>query len=197
MQYPTTNKSLLDRIQAEDEVSWYEFYSKYSPIIRYVGTLYHFNETECNDLVQNVMTKFFTYSKSFVYREGEVKFRTYFASIIKSQAVDYIRSNEQQRAKIMMSDSFVLELPFEECFLDEWRKVVLDEAKEELKSRVDTKTYQAFLFYGMQNRPVKQVGEILGMSANQIYLAKNRCTAILQEIVKRYNESDPELKIDL
>ncbi len=195
MQYPSTHKTLLERVQAGDSISWEEFYERYAPVIRCSGALYRFNESECSDLVQNVMTKFFVHAKRFEYREGKVKFRTYLASIIRSQAIDMIRKrNTQQNAEAQYDIDTLLQ-PFEDSFLTEWRKIMLEEAKEELKNRVDAKTYQAFLFYGLQNRPVKQVAETLEMTENQIYLAKSRCARIMEEIIARYNQEDEGLKL--
>ena len=91
MKYPSTHKSLLERVQNGEEVAWREFYERYAPVIRFVGSLYHFNGFECEDLVQNVMLKFFDSRKKFVYRERQTKFRTWFAAVIRSQSVDYIR----------------------------------------------------------------------------------------------------------
>ena len=93
MKYPTTQKSLLEKVRSGDEVSWEEFYERYSPVIRFSGGLYGLREDECRDLVQRVMVKFFNSAGRFVYREGKVRFRTYFATVIRSEAVDFIRSN--------------------------------------------------------------------------------------------------------
>ena len=91
MNYPITQSSLLERVQNGDEISWNEFYFRYAPVIRAAGAGFHFNDAECDDLVQLVMLKFFASSKTFVYRQGEVKFRTYFSRIVHNQAVDMIR----------------------------------------------------------------------------------------------------------
>ena len=48
MNYPSTHKSLLERVQNGEEVAWREFYDRYAPVIRFVGSLYHFNEFECD-----------------------------------------------------------------------------------------------------------------------------------------------------
>lgn len=197
MNYPSTHKTLLERVQSGDDVSWEEFYDRYAPIIRYVGTLYRFKEGECDDLVQNVMTKFFVNAKRFEYREGKVKFRTYLATIVRSQATDMIRKRSVQQNAESQVESGKMSAPFEESFLTEWRKIMLEEAKAEVKKRVDAKTYQAFLFYGLQNRPVKQVAETLELTANQIYLAKNRCAQMMKEIIARYNDADGELNLDV
>lgn len=86
MNFPSTHRTLLDRVRSGDEVSWEEFYGRYSPVIRFSGGLYGLREDECRNLVQRVMVKFFNSAGRFVYREGEVRFRTYFSTVIRSAA---------------------------------------------------------------------------------------------------------------
>ena len=173
MNYPTTQSSLLERVQQGDEISWNEFYFRYAPVIRVAGKSFKFNDTKCDDLVQLVMLKFFNHAKTFIYRRGEVKFRTYFAQIVRSQAVDMIRRNAAQ--KNLSGELPENPDPFDELFIEEWRKAVFAEAKDELRSRVDEKTFMAFELYGLQNRKIDAVADILEMTPNQIYVAKNRC----------------------
>ena len=173
MNYPSTHKSLLERVQNGEEIAWREFYGRYAPVIRFVGSLYHFNEFECEDLVQNVMLKFFDSRKKFVYREKQTKFRTWFAAVIRSQAVDYIRSAGRGRENPLPQDDS--QDPFAEEFLREWRKVMLEEAMDELRVRVDPVTFQAFELYGMQNRDAAEVAGLLHLNRDQLYVAKSRC----------------------
>ena len=193
MRYPTTRKTLLLKVLAGDEVSWEEFYRRYAPVIRYVGGFYRFNEAECDDLVQKVMLKFFNSAGRFVYREGEVRFRTYFAAVIRSQAVDYIRENA--RREVPPPEESVD--PFGEEFMSRWRLAMLDEALEELRCRVDVSTYQAFEMYALQHRKAAEVAAVLGVSKAQLYLSKSRCLRMLREIVARSNEFDGELRLEL
>ena len=198
MNYPSTHKSLLERVQNGDEISWNEFYCRYREIIRAVGSLYHFNADEQDDLLQRVMLKFFANAKTYVYREGEVKFRTYFSRIIRSEAVDCIRANAARRNA--EENALLLKLAddsFEEEFITEWRKAVFAEALEELRSRVKFKTYQAFQLYGLQNRPAKDVAALLEISEHQVHVAKSRCTEMLKAIVARHNAEDGALKLDV
>ena len=193
MKYPTTQKSLLEKVCSGDEVSWAEFYRRYAPVIRFVGGLYRFNDAECDDLVQNVMLKFFNSAKQFVYRENKVKFRTYFATVIRSQAVDYIRNN--RRAEALPAAEAID--PMNEEFMDRWRQMVLEEALDELRRRVDASTYQAFEMYALQHRKAAEVAAVLGVSKAQLYLSKSRCLRMLREIVARSNEFDGELRLEL
>ena len=81
--------------------------------------------------------------------------------------------------------------------MNEWRKAVLADAKSELRQRVSERTYQAFELYGLQGRPAEQVAAALGMSTNQVYVAKKRCADLLTGIVARHNRNDGELRLEL
>lgn len=193
MQYPSTNKSLLEKVLSNDEVSWAEFYDRYAPIIRYVGSLYRFNAAECDDLVQSVMLKFFNSAKRFVYREHKVRFRTYFATVIRSQAVDYIRRNR----RVELPPEELADDPFEAEFQARYRQAMLEEALSEVRRRLDALTYQAFELYALQNRPIADVAAALNLSKAQLYQAKSRGLKMLREIIARYNETDGELHLEL
>ena len=200
MNYPTTRSSLLERVQNGDGISWNEFYTRYQGIVRSIGaTVYRFNAEECDDLLQRVMIKFFANAKTFAYRKGEVRFRTYFAAIIRSEAVDYIRSNAARRRaeERAVADGGGDDDSFAREFMTEWRKAVFEEALEELRSRVKFKTYQAFRLYGLQNRPAKDVAALLEVSEHQVHVAKSRCASMLADIIARYNAEDGELKLDV
>ena len=140
------------------------------------------------------MLKFFNHAETFVYRKGEVKFRTYFAQIVRSQAVDIIRkSAAQKNLHCELPDT---PDPFNELFMEEWRKAVLEEAKAELRLRVTPKTYQAYELYVLQERPAEKVAMILEMTVNDIYAAKNRCNKIMRTIIDRHNTADGELNLE-
>ena len=194
MDYPSTHGSLLERVLNGDEISWDEFYFRYAPVIRAAGRGYRFNDAECDDLVQQVMVKFFAGAKTFVYRQGEVKFRTYFSKIVRNQAIDMVRGNARRKAlSVELPENSD---PFGGLFMDEWRKAVFSDAKDELRRRVDEKTYMALELYGLQNRDIGKVAEALDLSPNQIYVAKNRCVKILRGIVARHNRNDGELNLE-
>lgn len=195
MDYPTTQATLLKNLQCGDQESWTNFYYLYSPVVRCAGKYYHLDDAECEDLIQQVMIKFSGNAASFTYRAGQVKFRTFFAKIIHNQIIDTLRrKNVQMR---LQHDAQILYEDFHEVFMTEYCKAALEEAKAELKRRVDEKTYQAFEMYGLQNRPAEQVAAILGMSLSSIYTSKSRCKKILKEIIDRYNSTDKELRLEL
>ena len=77
-----TRPSLLNRIKEGDEISWYDFYDTYKPLIWLMGTDYSLTQSEKEDLVQNVMTDFFNVQGKFTYDPAKGSFRSYFRMII-------------------------------------------------------------------------------------------------------------------
>ena len=65
---------------------------------------------------------------------------------------------------------------------------MLNMALVELKGRVQPETYSAFEMYAMQNRKLEEVCKFLDMSPTSVYTAKNRCIAVLKEIIANLEE---------
>ena len=195
LKYPTTSKTLLDRIAAGDEISWDEFYTRYSGIIRELAKFNGLDQSAADDICQQVMLQFFIHSKTFKFDPDVARFRTYFGKIIQSKIADYYRKKtDEPTDEIEVEDE---KRPTEELFLTEWRKMILKEAERELKNRVAPETFQAYELYAVQNRPVEKVAAYLDCSVNQVYQAKKRCFAMMREILLKMNEQDPELKLEL
>ena len=195
LKYPTTSKTLLDRIAAGDEISWDEFYNRYCGIIRDIAKFKGLDDAAADDICQQVMLQFFKQSKTFKFDPDIARFRTYFGRIILSKIASYYRGNKEDPTdEIEMEDG---KRPTEELFLNEWRKMILKDAERELKNRVAPETFQAYELYAVQNRPVEKVAAYLDCSVNQVYQAKKRCFAMMREILLKMNEQDPELKLEL
>ena len=195
LKYPTTSKTLLDKIASGDEISWDEFYLKYAPIVKALAKFKGLDANAADDVCQQVMLQFFKQSKTFKFDPNIAKFRTYFGRIVNSKICSYFRNSKENPTDDM--EWIPVDEETETLFMDEWRKTVLKEAEQELKQRVAPETFQAYELYAIQNRPVKKVAEYLDCSENQVYQAKKRCFAMMREILLAMNEQDPELQLEL
>ena len=195
LKYPTTSKTLLDKIASGDEISWDEFYLKYAPIVKALARFKGLDANAADDVCQQVMLQFFKQSKTFKFDPNIAKFRTYFGRIVNAKITNYYR----KRGEVSSDEPEEIPVDSEEgnLFMNEWRKAVLKEAEQELKQRVAPETFQAYELYAVQNRPVKKVAEYLDCSENQVYQAKKRCFAMMREILLAMNEQDPELQLEL
>ena len=195
LKYPATSKTLLDKIASGDEISWDEFYLKYSPVVKAVAQYKGVRAVDAEDICQQVMMQFFKQSKTFKFDPDIARFRTYFGRIVNSKICSYFRNAQDLPTEDL--EWIPVDTETENLFMDEWRKVILQEAEQKLKQRVAPETFQAYELYAVQNRPVKKVAEYLDCTENQVYQAKKRCFAMMREILLEMNEADPDLQMEL
>ena len=194
LKYPTTSKTLLDKIASGDEISWDEFYRRYATVIKAVAK-YKGIEYDADDICQQVMMHFFKQSKTFKFDPGLAKFRTYLGRIVSWKIADYYRKKCENHTKEV--EAIPVDSDTDNFYMNEWRKVIIAEAEKELKSRVSPETFQAYQLYAVQGRPVEKVAAFLECSVNQVYQAKKRCFAMMREILLKMNEADPDLQMEL
>lgn len=195
IKYPTTSRTLLDKIASGDEIGWTEFFCRYSPIVKALALFKGLNEADADDICQQVMAQFFQQSKSFRFDPGIARFRTYFGRIVWNKITDYYRRRREM--PVAEFEAIPVEPETEQLFMEEWRQMVLKEAEQELKRLVTPETFQAYQLFAVQKRPIEKVTTYLECSTNQVYQAKKRCFAKLREILLRMNEQDPELQLEL
>ena len=193
IKYPTTSKTLLEKISSGDEISWDEFYRKYAPVIKAVAK-YKGIEYDADDICQQVMMHFFKQSKTFKFDPGIAKFRTYLGRIVSWKIVDYYRKKREKLSEEL--DAVPVDAEVDKIYMAEWHKVIIAEAEDELRKRVSPDTFQAYQLYAVQGRPVEKVAAFLECSVNQVYQAKKRCFAMMREILLKMNEADPELQME-
>ena len=194
IKYPTTSKTLLDKIASGDEISWDEFYRKYAPVIKAVAK-YKGIEYDADDICQQVMMHFFKQSKTFKFDPGIAKFRTYLGRIVSWKIVDYYRKKREKLSEEL--DAVPVDAELDKIYMAEWHKVIIAEAEDELRKRVSPDTFQAYQLYAVQGRPVEKVAAFLDCSTNQVYQAKKRCFKMMREILLSMNEQDSELQLEL
>ena len=196
--YPSTHKTMLEKIQSGDEVSWQEFYDRYSPVVIQAGGSYGLTAEECQDLTQNVMLKFFRHELVMKYDSKRARFRTYFNQILCSCIYDHLREKQQRSDEIRTEKIPEQPVPAEadNMFLDEWREQMLQEALDRLRVQVRPETFLAFHLTAFQGKSAKAAADFLKMDVNMVYVARSRCTAKLKEIIEAINRDDPGLKLD-
>ena len=196
--YPSTHKTLLERIRTGDEVSWQEFYERYSPVVVQAGSSYGLTPEECQDLIQNIMLKFFRHELVMKYDSKRARFRTYFNQILCSCIYDCLREKQQRSDEILSEKLPEAPVPSEadDMFLDEWRKQMLEEALDRLRNQVKPETFLAFHLTAFQGKSAKAAAEFLKLDINQVYVAKSRCITHLREIIAEINRDDPNLKLE-
>ena len=192
----TTKKSLLAKVRAGDEVSWREFYETYRPLVHLVGRDCGLQHEENEELVQLVMREIFQKDVLakydiehvpddvvFSYDPARGRFRYYLKAIIRNQALKLYHRRREHLALDEIPEP-AAEERIDAVWDEEWRRHLLTQAMVELRGRVRAETYSAFEMYAVQGHSVQEVADFLNISVNSVYVAKNRCIALLKGIIE-------------
>lgn len=191
----TTRTTLLEKIAAGDEIGWREFFETYRKLVIDLAKKEGIPEDGQSDILQEVMLGVF-HNGNFIYRrDTHGKFRTWFGGIIRNKIRDHQRASGKQKRLIeaKQPETEVSGKPeFEAAYREEYCRHLLDLALSELKARVEPEIYETFLLCrtGCSDR---EAAEKLGLKSNTVTIRKRRCVEILNGIIRRLNESDPEL----
>ena len=176
----TTNQSLLYAIKQGNDVSWIEFYETYRPLILFCGKQKLTSE-EADDLVQNVMLKFFNAQKNFTYDSSKGLFRNYLGKIIQNEIINILQKRQLEQNYDLIAEHN--DESFDEMWTKQWHDHLMEQAVKELKKRVSVATFQAFDRYAIQGIPPQKVADFLNLEISKVYKAKLRCTNILRDII--------------
>ena len=186
----TTRGSLLSAVGRGDEVAWDEFYRMYKPLILLRGGDLRLSQTEKEELVQLVMLSFFHTAKTFRYDRSRGRFRDYLKRVIQNKACDLMRKRQDNTVSVGLPDEVLGGIPAEaeDRWEDEWRKLVLNQAFEELKLRCSPTTLQSYDLFVRQQLPAKEVAKLLSIRPNAVYQHKARVEEMLRQIVRELDE---------
>ena len=197
--YPSTHKTLLERIRTGDEISWQEFYDRYSPAVLNICSNAGFSESEGLDILQNVMLKIFRNDLVAKFNAERARFRTYFNNIVHSCIKDFLKKKRRTEPEITGVEIPETPVPaeLEEKIEAEWKNQMLKEALDRLRSQVKEETFLAFQLTAIQGQSIRAAAEFIRMDPNMVYVARSRCTARLRKIIAELNSEDPELQVRL
>ena len=210
----TTKKTLLQRMQNCDEISWEEFYRIYWPLVLDIGRKLGMSQDSCGDLMQEIMIDLFNGEPLMRYDPARGKFRTYFGVLVRHKAAEMLRksahfpsvsspdtglssaaSNELPTS--LIGDDHDENNPFQKLFDEEYRKCLLSAVMNELRNTVEPKTYAIFEMVVLQERPQKEVARHLGINRATIDVYCSRCRKTLRKIVSEIRIENPDFNLDM
>jgi RNA polymerase sigma factor (sigma-70 family) len=181
----TTKKSLLQAIKDGCDVSWFEFYETYRPLILMRGSDYNLSEAEKKELIQEVLLSVSKGNKTFTYDQSKGRFRSYLRKIISRRAVDIIRKRKDNAVSPEILEQYPENNPaLDKAWQQEWHAHVLSQALQVLRTKVEPQTFQAFELYVLEEMSAKEVADFLKIKVDMVYVAKSRAIKSLREIMK-------------
>lgn len=184
-----TSASLLDRLrhsgQPED---WQQLLDIYTPLIRNWLRRYSASEQDAEDVVQEVLAVVVRKLPLFE-RERIGSFRSWLRTISVNCLRDSWRRDRFRPNAAGGSDfRMVLEQwedpgsELSQLWNEQHDQHVLQALLEQIRPNINDTTWQAFRRTAMDNEPATEVAADLGLTVNQVYIARSRTMARLREI---------------
>jgi RNA polymerase sigma factor (sigma-70 family) len=192
-----TRRSLLSRLKRwDDQESWQDFFDTYWKLIYGFATRAGFSDAEAQDVVQDTLIAVARQIPNFKYDPALGSFKSWLFLITHRRITDHLRK-EYRRAKGRVTlantarTALVERIPqppgtdLDAIWEEEWTRWLLGAALQRVKGRVEPQHFQIFDCYVRKAWPVKEVAEAFQVSAGQVYLIKNRLSALLAKEVTR------------
>jgi RNA polymerase sigma-70 factor (ECF subfamily) len=170
----TTSVSLLQRLRQPGEAeAWERFVSLYTPLLYYWARKIGVQEADVSDLVQDVFALLLQKLPQFVHdRQGS------FRGWLRTVTLNKWRERCRRWAPPVDPDAPLADLAVPdgaEAFWEaEYRQRLVGRALEVMQAEFQPTTWKACWQHVVEGRPVAEVAEELGLSANAVYLAKAR-----------------------
>jgi RNA polymerase sigma factor (sigma-70 family) len=194
-----TSTILLDGLaQTMNQGAWIELDERYRPILVGFARRTGYSDDDAAELAQEALGRFISAFRSGGYERERGRLRSWMIGIVRNCMHEHERGAGRQAQ--FLGQSVVERLPGPDALESMWdtecQKSILQRALGclENESSFAPKTIQAFEMVALEFQPVKAVSAALGMSTNDVYVAKHRCLRKLVEIVSRLNlvyENEP------
>lgn len=197
----TTQPNLLAAVRdSQNREAWGHFYRIYAPLLRSFGRRLGVNETDLDDLTQEVLVIAHRSLRDDVYDPAKGRFRMWLFGIARRQALAVLRArgrrtrvqqpNQPQGVDLLAQlEDPRTEETMQEIWQQEWRYALLDEALRQIRTEVGDNEYQAFVLYGVQRQPAQKVAEQLGITVSSVYVYKGRVLTAIQKWVEQFEQA--------
>jgi RNA polymerase sigma-70 factor (ECF subfamily) len=185
---PSTRATLLVRLRErpDDQAAWNEFVERYGPLIYAWCRHFRMQEADAQDVAQMVMIKLARTLPGFEYDPSR-SFRGWLRTLTQNAWSDFLKeqrvragggpAGEDILQSLEARDDLVRRL--EEAFDQD----ILAQARDQVKARVEMRTWQAFELTAVDGVPAAEVSGRLGLRVGAVYQARSHVQKLLREAV--------------
>lgn len=178
-----TRGTLLERVRdRKDQKAWTEFVRLYRPLLYRYARRRGLSGDDAEEVAQECFDVLLRRMPDFRYAPRRGKFKNYLFKLVTSRISNRFRKRRPRLAA--SSELRAVPAPGSTTTPEwdkEWLKRHLRYALERIETEFTDSTIAAFRLYALQEWPVQRVCESLGLTSNQVYLAKSRVTSRLRE----------------
>jgi RNA polymerase sigma-70 factor (ECF subfamily) len=177
-----TRSSLLRRIHDhQDSESWNEFDGVYRPLLTQYARQRGMSAQVAEEIAQDCLIAVAKQISGFERRRS---FRAWLRAIVDHKVADHLA--KQRGRKKTVGDAALSALRDYapqpgDAWEQQWNEAVATMLAKRLQTSFAAHTVQAFTLYVLDGKPVEEISTALGMTANQIYVAKSRVARYLRE----------------
>lgn len=183
-----TTSALLAALHTPgNQQAWTEIDQRYRPILISVARKAGLGDADADMAAQDALADLFGSLQAGRYDRSRGRLRQWLLGICRLKIAD-ARRREAARGSTLTS------VISESASNDEWtqvweveqRQVILAEAIERLRAsgKMQPHTLAAFEMTAIQNIPAAEAAKQLGLSAQEVYLAKSRCLERIRSIIE-------------
>jgi RNA polymerase sigma-70 factor (ECF subfamily) len=190
-----TSPSLLGRLQqdARDEAAWGEFVRRYGVQVLHWCRKWHLQETDAQDVTQNVLVKLADKMRTFQYDPSR-SFRAYLKTLTNYALCDYLEARKAPGAA-GPGGTTALELLHTVAAHDDlldalkaaFDQELLDEAVQRVRPRVEPHTWEAFHLTAIEGLSGAEVARQLGLKVATVFKARSKVQRMLREEIRKLN----------
>lgn len=184
-----TTTRLLDALRDHtNDLAWTHIDSRYRPVIIGLARRVGLHESEAEDVGQQTLAEFVKAYREGRYDREKGRLSSWILGIAHHTALKVMRTGRRDGSSTALT--LLPESPddpsLRSIWDDERDRCIVERALGMLRdeSAVDDRTLLAFELVGLRGVPAAQAAEQCGMTADQVYVAKNRVTRRLRGLVE-------------
>lgn len=197
MALPGTRQSLLVRLSKQHQPSWFEFAEVYEPFLRNLVRRHGVPDSDCEDVVQQIMLGVTKSLDSFSDDGRPESFRRWLNVVARNAAIKFMTGERKRSQAAGGTDMLAAfqnlsndESDLKEQDLAGYRRELIVWAAESVKNEFQPNSWAAFRETMINHRSVDEVASELNVSAGSIYMSRSRVLARIRQKVSAV-EQDP------
>ena len=185
-----TSLTMLERLQRDpdDPEAWRLFLEKYQPRIRRWCVTWGLQDSDADDVTQEVLVKLFAALRKFQYDPSR-SFRAWLKTVAQHAWSDFVSARRRHPGQPLsgadtLADSAEAHSDLEKHLEEGFNHELFEMAMNCVKHRVQPATWQAFHLTAIEGLSGVAAAAKLQIPVGNVFVAKHRVQKMLQEEVK-------------
>jgi RNA polymerase sigma factor (sigma-70 family) len=191
-----TSLTLLERLQKnpDDPQAWTFFVERYQPRIRRWCLTWGLQDSDADDLAQDVLVKLFAALRKFQYDPSR-SFRAWLKTVTQHAWSDFVAARRRDPGQApgridTIADSAEAQSDLERQLEDAFDHELLDTAMRRVRLQANPVYWDAFHLMAIEGIAGAEAAQKLGIKVGHVFVAKHRVQKMLQDEVRKLrNES--------